>query len=206
MQDFASPYDVRRLPVPSGYVDGVDVRWTDLRFGGSRKGPCVLWAPRMRSVLLVSDSGVRPMGSLVEQVQRENWYQRTWRWITRQPARPYVIDASSFPGGVAILSAGRTPGARRMVDLYDDAGTYEETMVLPMPSMHIAGNGQRLYVLRQNGDSVLLASYVFPSTIRARIAAVDSEQPVTRLDHLVGARVAPRAIQLDTARVMVPHS
>ena len=205
VQDFAPPHDVRSLPLPGGYVDGVEVRWADVRFGGSRKGPCVLWAPRMRTVLLVSDSAVRPMGSLVEQVQRENWYQRTWRWITRQPAPRYVIDASSFPGGVAILFAGRTAGARRMIDLYDDAGTYEETMVLPMPSMRIAGHGQRLYVLRQNGDSVLFASYVLPSAIRARIAATDSEPAVTRIGRLVGARAAPRDIQLDTTRVIAPR-
>lgn len=205
VQDIAPPHDVRRLPLPGGYVDGVDVRWTDVRFGGSRKGPCVLWAPRMRTVLLVSDSAVRPLGPLVEPVQRENWYQRSWRWIARQPAPRYVIDASSFPGGVALLVGGRTPGARRMIDLYDDAGTYEETMVLPMPSMRIAADCQRLYVLRQNGDSVLFASYVLPSAIRARMAATDNEHEVTRIGRLVGARVAHRDIRLDTARVIVPR-
>lgn len=205
VQDFAPPHDVRSLPLPGGYVDGVDVRWADVRFGGSRNGPCVLWAPRMRTVLLVSDSAVRPMGPLVEQVQRETRYQRSWRGITRQPARRYVIDASSFPGGVAILFAGRTAGARRMIDLHDDAGAYHETMVLPMPSMRIAGNGQRLYVLRQNGDSVLLASYVLPLAIRTRIAATDSEHAVTRMGRLVGGGVVPHDIRLDTSRVIVPR-
>lgn len=204
VQDLGAAGTVRGIPAPRGYVDGVEARWTDLRFGGSRDGPCVLWAPRMRTVMLVSDSAVRAMGPMVEQAEEESWPDRIWRRITRKPARQYVIDASSFPGGVAVLFGGRTPGARRMIDLYDDAGTYRETMVLPMPAMRIAGSGQRLYVLRQNGDSVLLASYVLPAAVRPPTGA-EGAQPGARVGRLTGARTAPRDVQLDTARVVAPR-
>ncbi|NUO62078.1 MAG: hypothetical protein HOQ11_08775 [Gemmatimonadaceae bacterium] len=204
VESVAAAADVRALRFPPGFVDDGDVRWTDLRFSGSRGGPCVLWAPRMRTVMLVSDSAVRPMGPLVKPVKREPWYERGWRWITRQPGPTYVIDASSFPGGVALVSGGRTRGARRMIDLYADAGTYRETMVLRMSAMRVAGNGARLYVLRQNGDSVLLASYVLPPAVRA-LAPESGDETVLRVDRLAGARTAPGAVRLDTSRVVVPR-
>jgi hypothetical protein len=163
------PSVTRALVVPAEDAVGRGVPWAAVRFGGSPDGPCVLWAPSMTGVLIVSDSAVRPLGPLVERLPAEPWYRMWWHRIRRRPEPVWTLDATSFPGGVALLAAGRTAGAGRMVDLYSDAGAYLETLVLPQRALRIAGDGERLYVLRQARDSVLLASYLLPRSVRARI-------------------------------------
>lgn len=173
---------VRALMMPRGYVDGRSTRWRDLRFGGSTGSACILWAPRMRSVMLVSASGVRPLGSFIEPVPPDRWFHRLARWVARRPAPVYVLDATSVPGAVAVLYAGQTAGAGRVVDLYDESGGYLRTMVLHAPAHRIAGNRERLYVLRQKEAQVYFASYVLPWSIRRTMQNDQSTRAVGRVD------------------------
>lgn len=173
---------VRALPVPHGYVDGRSTRWRDVRFGGSNGGTCVLWAPRMRSTMVVSKSDVRPLGSFIEPVPPDRWFRRLARWLTRRPNPIYVLDATTVPGVVAVLYAGNTPGAGRVVDLYDEGGGYLRTMVLHAPALRIAGNRERLYVLRQKEGQVFFASYVLPWSIRRAMRKGDSTTLVQPVD------------------------
>ena len=50
-----------------------------------------------------------------------------------------------------------------------DEGEYIEGIQLLHPTLRIAGAGPRVFALRQSGDSIFLASYVVPSTTRARV-------------------------------------
>ncbi len=189
----SEPAHDRALVLPAGYAPTRTVPWTSVRFGGSPSGPCVLWAPRMASVLLVSDRELRPLGAFVEPVPRHSWYQALRRRVRRIPEPDYVLDATSFPGGVAVLFAGHTAGAGRIVDLYSEQGAYRETMVLPSRALRIAGYDARLYVLRQRRDSVRLASYLLPAGIRSGMPAVTRAPPqdIARVRAITG-RVSPR--------------
>ena len=169
VKDLTERHHDRVVPFPAGYIDGRTVKWSDLRFGGSLGGTCVLRAPRMSTLMLVTDSAVRPLGPFIEPVPQDPWYRRLARWATRSPAPVYAMDATSYPGGVAVLFGGQTKGAGRIIDLYADTGGYLETMVLPAPVRRIAGNRERIYALRQSRDSLLMASYVLPWSIRAKI-------------------------------------
>lgn len=187
----------RALSFPASYLDSTGARWSDLRFGGSDNAPCVLWAPRMRTVVLVSDSALRPLGRLVSSSAGERWPQRLWDLLRRhRPAD--VLDATTIPGAVAILAAGRSDDAGRIVDFYGDDGRYLETLVLPRPSLRIAGNYARLFVLSEHRDSVLFASYVLPRDIRPRIPAdsaraVDAHVPAEWLRRLRASNGSDRA-------------
>jgi hypothetical protein len=165
---------------PPPYAGRWSVRWSDVRFGGSLNGQCVLWSSRMSTAMLVSDSAVRLLGPFVEPVRPEAWYRRLARWITRVGPPVYALDATSFPGGIAVLFGGHTAGAGRMVDLYSDSGAYLETMVLPRPALRVAGNDARLFVLSESLDSILLASYILPAAVRSRAQPTDTE--TTKID------------------------
>ncbi len=181
VQPLSPPAHVRALRIPRGYVDGLAVRWPEVHFGGSLGGPCLMWAPRMSTVMIVTDSAVRPLGPFVEPVIQEPWYRSIWYRI-RHSAPVYTRDATSYPGGVAVLFAGHTAGADRMVDLYAESGAYLQTLVLPHRALRVAGNGERIYVLSQRLDSILLASYILPWSIRAGIRHPATIRVDTRLD------------------------
>jgi hypothetical protein len=180
-RSIGEPSTAWTLPFPPGYTDGLEAKWSELRFGGAADGPCVLWAPRMRTVMIVSDSAVQPLGPFIEPVEPEAWYHHVWRWMTRAPAPVYTLDATGFPGGVAVLFAGRTDGSGRMVDLYAANGAYLETMVLPRPALRVAGNWARLFVLSEHRDTVLLASYMLPSAVSSGFPPEPSVPVDTRL-------------------------
>lgn len=199
VQDLTQRMRDRVVAFPKGYVDGRDVKWSDLRFGGSSGSACVISAPRMRTVMLLDDSVVRPLGAFVEPVPPDPWYRRLVRWVMRSPAPVYAMDATTYPGGVAVLYAGHTKGAGRIVDLYADSGGYLETMVLPEPSRRIAANRERIYALRQARDSILMASYVLPWSIRSTIPP--APRSVTRVPTLQGARAITGNVRLDAVRV-----
>lgn len=172
----------RRLAFPSGLVDSNEVRWSQLRFGGSNGGACVLWAPRMRAVVVVGDTALHAIDDFIEPVKPEPWFARIWHWLSRTPPHPYALDVTSVPGAVAVLVAGSTSGAGRIVDFYADSGSYLETMVLPRRALRVAGNHQRLFVLRESLDSILFASYVLPWSLRRGMApeqpgAIDARLP-----------------------------
>ena len=167
IQSLGQPPAMDSLSFPAGIVDDRRVRWTDLRFGGSFHGPCVLWAPAMPSVAVVSGSSVHALGPFVEPLTDESRRSRMVRWITRAPPPAGALDATSFPGGVAVLYAGRSPRAGRLVDLYSVDGLHLETIVLARTALRIAGSRHRLFVLSHEGDSTMLASYLLPRTVRS---------------------------------------
>lgn len=202
VQDLTARDSDRAIPFPSGYVDGRAVRWTDLRFGGSSGSACVIHAPRMRTVMLLDDSAVRALGPFIEPVPADPWYRRLARWLMRSPPPVYAIDATTYPGGVAVLYAGHTRGAGRMIDLYADSGAYLETLVLPAPTRRIAGNRERIYALRQARDSILMASYVLPWSIRSKMPAAPAV--ALRVPTLRGVREISGRVRLDTVRVASP--
>jgi hypothetical protein len=175
VHDLTEPFTTRTMSFPAGFVDEHSVRWTDLRFGGSPEGPCVLWAPHMHSVIVVSDSSVQPLGPFVEPLsaterdeqERGAWHRWLTYWFTRAAPPPVgALDATSVPGGVAVLFAGRTPYAGRLVDFYTETGQFLETMRLPFRARRIAGTRHRLLVLSARGDSVYVASYILPAKVR----------------------------------------
>lgn len=179
VRDLEPARRTREVPVPAGLVGGRDVPWNSLRFGGSPNGPCVLSAPRMRGLLVVSDSAVTTIATFVEPLVAadeprgsDTWFARLLRLMTR-PAPPPVgaLDATSFPGGVAVLFAGRTVHAGRLIDLYSKNGEYLETMQLSHRALRIAGTRHRLIVLSARADSVYLASYVLPPRVRSQPTA-----------------------------------
>jgi hypothetical protein len=183
----------RALPLPATFAAVHAVPWDSLRFDGSPDGPCVVSNSRVRGLLVVTDSAVRAINASVEPLpiepRRQAWYAPLARLASRNsdtesPATPGALDATSFPGGVAVLFEGRTPEAGRLVDFYDTTGTYLTTMRLPHRALRIAASHGRLYVLRQRYEPhdgirgrVYLASYVLPGRVRAG-QAVSAEPTV----------------------------
>lgn len=182
----------RALPLPA-FAAVHEVPWASLRFGGSPDGPCVVSSPQLRGLLVVTGSAVRAIDGFVEPLpvkpRDEAWYAPLARLVSRDAdadssAAPGALDATSFPGGVAVLFAGLTPDAGRLVDFYDTTGTYLTTLRLPHRALRIAASHGRLYVLRQRYDPhdgirgrVYLASYVLPARVRAG-RAVAAERAV----------------------------
>jgi hypothetical protein len=172
IQDIDADRPPRAIVFPGGYVDGDVVRWKQLRFGGSNDGGCVLSAPMMSTVVLVTDSLARALGPFIEPAIQESRWHRLGRIVTREPAPRFALDATTFRGGVAVLFGGYSAGRGLLVDLYEDDGRYVETIVLPRPALKIAGNAGRLFVLSEAQDSILVASYFLPTAVRS--TAVDS--------------------------------
>ena len=181
VRELAPPYETRDLPFPDGLL-GHRVRWPDLRFGGSPEGPCVLFAPTMRGVVVVSDSSARAIAPFVEPLSRADalyargtWYAPLAGLIAWRERAVGALDATSVPAGVAVLFEGRTPAAGRLVDFYSDSGTYQESLRLPQRARRIAATPHRLIVLSAPYDRTYIASYVLPARIRRRAAAAEPD-------------------------------
>jgi hypothetical protein len=162
------PFVSHELALPNRLAAGKR-DWGTLRFGGSPDAPCVAWAPSLASVLVLTDSGVRVLGSFVEPPVRESTAARVARWFTRSPPVPNALDVTSFPGGVAVLHGGRSAFAGRLVDLYRLTGEYVETIRLPRLGIRVAGSRYRLFVLSKEARRVYLASYVLPAGMRGEL-------------------------------------
>lgn len=182
-----APYAVRPYPFPRGLLVGRGGAWTDLRFGGSQDGPCVIHAPRMRGVAVVTDTAVHAVAPFVEPLSRVDslyaagaWYARAVDLLSRDEPRTGAIDATSWHGGAAVLFEGRTPDAGRVVDFYDARGAYVTSLRLPHRALRIAATRHRLVVLRQSHGRVFLASYVLPAEIRT--GAVEDEPELVAPD------------------------
>ncbi len=191
VRDLTSPAPTRALARPAHLAVMQSVPWDSLRFGGSPDGPCVLSNPRLDGLLVVSDSAVRVIDGFVEPPvpvatsRPEPWYAPLARLISGDEtsnanASPTqnVLQATSFPGGVALLFAGRTPHTGRVVDFYSHAGDYLASLYLPHLALGVAAGHGRLYVVRQqldpehdDGGRVFLASYRLPSLIREEVPA-----------------------------------
>jgi hypothetical protein len=195
VRDLGSAAPTRTVPLDA--IDSTGLPWASLRFGGSPDGGCVLWSPRLDGILVVSDSLVRALGPLVEPpplappTPRNPWYARLLGHEAppAPAARPGALDATTFAGGVAVLYAGQTPEAERLVDLYAEDGAYQETMRLPRRALRIASTAGRLITIETERDSVFIASYVLPARVRVRPLA--DEPSVIAPDIKTGALVLP---------------
>jgi hypothetical protein len=141
--------------------------WSTFRFSGSLGGPCVLWSPQSKRLLLVSDTGVNVVKVRDEHIINEPLGQKLWRWLGLLPPRTYLSDVTSFPGGIAILAAGRASADRQLVDLYGVAGAYLGSIHLERPVIAIAGAPGRLFTVEEERDQFMVASYALPATVRA---------------------------------------
>lgn len=162
LHTFGTSARINEIPTPIGPESPIP--FDSLRFGGSRAGPCVLWAPRLAAVLITRASGLialavreAPQGSLVT---------RLWRRLRHTPNPASVFDVSSAPGIVAVLSGTGADDEARLVDLYSTDGSYRRTLRLPDRALRIAGDGERLYALLQSGDRIFLASIILPWDLR----------------------------------------
>lgn len=156
--------EVRRFEIPQQLLTAT-VAWPHVRLAGSRGGPCVAFAGHMPGLAIITDEEVRSVAAFVELPGRKQG-RLSRLWSTRRPDSIDVLDATSVPGAVAVLWAGRSDSAGRLVDFYSLRGAYMHTMVLPRRALRIAGAPHRLYVLAQYNDSVVVSSWVLPSVIR----------------------------------------
>lgn len=115
LQSLEPPFGVRSLPIAQRLLSG-DVKKRDvLRFGGSPDGSCVLRSAHLPGVLVVSDSAVVALGPFVAGIESSEGPHASWRSRLasilgrgRDERVVNALDATSFPGGVAVLFAGRT--------------------------------------------------------------------------------------------------
>lgn len=160
----------RTLVLPPNAAGLDSARWEDVRLDGSQYGSCVLTSPHMHGAMIISHAGVTVIDEFIEPPgarQDPRWYRALGHAIRPSVHPQGAIDATSFPGGVAILYAGRTAAAGRLVDLYTDDGRYLETMQLHRPVRRIAATRHRLITYASRGDTAYLGSYVLPPRVRA---------------------------------------
>ncbi len=173
LQSLEPPFGVRSLPIAQRLLSS-DVKKRDvLRFGGSPDGPCVLRSAHLPGVLVVSDSAVVALGPFVAGIESSEGPHASWRSRLasilgrgRDERVVNALDATSFPGGVAVLFAGRSPEAGRVIDLYAESGSYLGTIHLAHRALRIAGAGQRIVVLSRRDERSYLTSYVLPPQAR----------------------------------------
>lgn len=139
--------------------------WETATLTGLMGAGCVLWAPSWREVVPIPDTTLGAPWVLRWSSRRPPMLSRIVHWFhgSRQPAPVITRDITVFPGGIAVL-----PSDGKAIDLYSFAdGRYLETLALPRPALRIAGAPNRLFVLSQAQDSILLASYTLPLNARA---------------------------------------
>lgn len=152
--------------------------WSDLRLTGSLGSGCALWSPTGSHVAILtpalvahSPADTARRAPPIWPVVRDSlaWYDRIRRFVlgvgTRRCDPRAQRDVTILPGVVAVLA-----GCGDVIKLFAmDEGEYIEGIQLLHPTLRIAGAGPRVFALRQSGDSIFLASYVVPSTTRARV-------------------------------------
>ena len=196
VQSLDPPFVTRALPGATQFMSAIDAERAQLRFGGSATGVCVLRSPYLPGVLLVSDSAVVALGPFIEPTGRVRDKEDRSRAPLlsdfgdgRGPRVVGALDATSFPGGVAVLFEGRSQDAGRVIDLYAEAGSYLGTIRLPHRARRIAGTGHRIIVLSTRNDRSYLASYVLP--LEARFAGFGGEQSKPAPSPPVGSSAVP---------------
>jgi len=183
VKPLAGAAKARALTVPSALLNERTVHWSELRFGGSPDGACILYAPRMRGVGVVTDTSVialhefvEPLTAVQQAYASNRWYSALMERLNIGTLPRAVLDATSFPGGMALLFQGNSPEGGRMIDLYSDTGEYIESLLLPRRALRIAATRQRIVVLSESRSRVFLSSYVLPA--RARTSATTGEPAV----------------------------
>lgn len=179
--DLLHPDSSWTTPLPQEFASEAEPHWSEIRFGGSTDGPCVLVAPRLRwFAIVLGDRAVR-VGNFHEPIPAPadppGWLAwRRWFGPPTSEAPPGPIDATGFPRGIAILYQGATPVGGQLVDLYDLSGRYQETMLLPRRAAAIAATPHRLMVLSERDGGWWLTSYLLPATMRG--PAVEAEPDI----------------------------
>ena len=78
-----------------------------------------------------------------------------------------AMDLSMSEELVAVLFAGRSAAANRIVDFYRPSnGTFVESVRLPAPAIRIALAHGRLFALSRRGGRLHLSSFVLPPSVR----------------------------------------
>ena len=156
--------------VPAGLLVPRGSTWAEFRLSGSRTGACVLHAPRAPGVVAVTPDGLGPLVRFVEPTSKA----RTWvdRLLGREGVQgPGAVDATPIADAIAVLFAGQSDSAGRLVDYYSPRGVYLGTSVLPWRPRRIAGSDHRLYGVGELADSAVLASWVLPYDLRPKARA-----------------------------------
>lgn len=167
LQAIERPETRQSIPLPEELAELAPAEWAAVQLGGAPNESCVLIAPRAdRFVVIPPDSAAwsAPFHEPVPPAPPT----RRWEWLQRKlwgPPRagaPGPLDATSFNGGVAILYAGATAEAGRLVDLYNRAGKYSQTMILSQQAVRIASTGAQLLTLSHRDKRWRIAAYWFP--------------------------------------------
>lgn len=179
----------RRLDIGSSLADSSRAPWTTATLTGLLGAGCVLWGPNWSGLIPVTDSTVGPPWPLRWSSAYISTFSRMVNWISRSPPAAITRDVTVFPGGIAVL-----PADGKAIDLYSfHGGRYLETLVLPRPALRIAGAPNRLFVLSQAQDTILLASYVLPQNARdLRPAGWEQERTDRPVPDWLGRARAPR--------------
>ena len=128
-----------------------------LRFGGGDARRCLLLTDR--EVLIVSaaqDSSGRATPR-VDRLQlpgdsvRGTISNTISSTITTQANRqPFVVDASIVDGGFVVLVGVENDRQGRLIDYYDERGTYLQSAMLPFTASAMAGAGPRFVAMHQD--------------------------------------------------------
>ena len=134
-----------------------------LRFGGGDNHRCLLLTER--EVLVVSapadDSSSTPphqrtpprvtrLLRMPGDASRSTINDPTPFDGTSRGQQPYVVDASIVDGGFVVLVGMTSDRYGRLIDYYDDNGTYLQSAMLPFTASAMAGSGPRFLVLHQD--------------------------------------------------------
>lgn len=212
IQSLDPPFVTRALRGATHLMNGTDAERAQLRFGGSATGVCVLHSPYLPGVLLVSDSAVVALGPFIEPTGTVRGKEDRSRapfasgfGVGRGPHVVGALDATSFPGGVAVLFEGRSQDAGRVIDLYAEAGPYLGTIRLPHRARRIAGIGHRIIVLSTRNDRSYLASYVLPPQARSARFGGEPSVPAPRPPAGSSALPADSVAASSTRPILTPQ-
>jgi hypothetical protein len=179
--------DVEHAITVSLDPDSSGATWSDMRLNGSLGSGCALWSRTGRRIAVLTPGLIEDLSADTASreavhtmptwpVAREHvpWYDRVWRFLsgvgTRRCDPREQRDVTTLPGMIAVLT-----GCGNVIKvLAMDDGEYIEGMQLSHSGLRIAGAGQRLFSLRQAGDSVFLASYIVPPASRARVRTAEA--------------------------------
>lgn len=167
LHDIEMPDARQSIPLPREFSELAPAEWAAVQLGGAPDESCVLIAPRADRFMVIPPDSAAWSAPFHEPVPPAPPTRR-WEWLQRKlwgPPRagaPGPLDATSFNGGIAILFAGATAEAGRLVDLYDRGGRYSQTMILTQPAVRIASTGTQLLTLSHRDKRWRIAAYWFP--------------------------------------------
>ena len=88
------------------------------------------------------------------------------------PQHPYVVDAAKVIGGFVVLVGMESDRRGRLVDYYDERGTYLQSAMLPFTASALTGEGPRFLVLHKDAKyRWWMSSWLTPMYARGAKAA-----------------------------------